>query len=173
MTTPEAPITSPRGVARRRLEVVAALILASAVALLAGSVLGALATESPTGTVSTTARLELLARSANATTAFLVLASLAAVVLPRTYDRHSEGPLARIVVAVGGVAAVVLGLLALNGLLLDLTSGDRTLFLRFSLVVFRLGTIALAAGSLWLAAVGTDPRTNRRGPGSFESGPPI
>lgn len=113
-------------------------VFAGAVALLAGSLLVAFGQfdRVPDGD----AKLRLVGNAANPLTAALLLA-VAVVALTTTHQRW-------VVPASAGVS-FLMALLALNGVVLDLTqSGNMTL--RLGSVVLRLGTLVLCAGTAWL-----------------------
>jgi hypothetical protein len=117
--------------------------------LLLGGVLFALA-NAAADTTGTADRFRLLGQAANPFISFLSLTAAALVVDAR------RRPGGRVVTAGGaalGVATAVslaVVLLALNGILTDLT-GDTTALFRLSAIVSRMATLVLSGVALWLA----------------------
>lgn len=137
-----------------------ALVLAGVAAtLLFGGVLQALAT-SDARNLDGAAQFHLLAQAANPFVAFLALAAVAAVARGRRPNNDPQGA-AGIALALAALVSAGVILLALNGILIDLTADTAgTALLRLSAVVTRLGTIALSAFALYLAAT-TPPNPTR------------
>jgi hypothetical protein len=131
------------------LAVVPVVLASVAALLLLGGVLFAMATAAANG-VDATARFRLLGQAANPFVAFLVLVACALVVDAR---RREEPRWTAPGVALGIATAVALAaaLLALNGVLTDVTGHSTALF-RFSAVVSRVGTLAMSGLTLWLSA---------------------
>lgn len=124
------------------------LAVTSAV-LLVGGVLFALATAAA-DTTGSADRFRLLGQAANPFIAFLTVAAAALVV-----DARRRTPAVRLVaggLALGSATAVALAvvLLALNGLLTDVT-GDTTMLFRLSAIVSRMATLVLGGVTLWLS----------------------
>lgn len=123
-----------------------ALALAAALLVL-GGVLFALATTAAdtTGNVD---RFRLLGQAANPFIAFLALAAAAMVSEGRR--RARAVPAGGIALGVATAVSLVVALLALNGLLTDLTSDTTTLF-RLSAIVSRVATLTLSGVALWVS----------------------
>lgn len=149
----EAPIPSPSpsppvAPASRLLGVVLAGV---AMTLLLGGILQALASADARA-VDGAGLFLLLAQAANPFVAFLGLAAVVAVVRARTTPGDDQAA-PRSALALGAVVSAAVVLLALNGILIDLTGEtDGGGLLRLSAVVSRLGAIALSAFALYLAA---------------------
>ena len=134
------------------------LVLATAAAvLLLGGVLFALASAAA-DTTGSADRFRLLGQAANPFIAFLALAATALV----GDARRRRDPAAT--VAAGGVAmgigtavSLAVVLLALNGLLTDVT-GDTTAAFRLSAMVSRVATLVLSGVALWVAVVSEPAR---------------
>ena len=143
--------------ARRRRDPLALLPLALALAaaiLLLGGVLFALATAS-SDTTGSADRFRLLGQAANPFIAFLGLA--AAGLVSDSRRRGADRPIAAGGAAIGVATAVSLAivLLALNGVLTDVT-GDTTALFRLSAIVSRLATLVLSGAALWVS-VASEP----------------
>ena len=128
-----------------------AMAAVSAVLLL-GGVLFALATAS-SDTTGAADRFRLLGQAANPFIAFLALTASALVLADRRRPTESRATIAA-GAALGVATAVSLAvvLLALNGVITDLT-GDTTVLFRLSAVVSRLATLILGGVSLWIAVI--------------------
>ena len=118
-----------------RMSVLAAF--AAAIALLAGSLLVAFGQFDRFNDGD--AKLRLIGNAANPLTAALLLAAAGAAM----------STLQRWVLPAAAGVSFLMGLLALNGVVLDLTQSGN-LSLRLGSVVLRLGTLALCAGTVWL-----------------------
>lgn len=147
---------------QRRLVLVGLALTTSSAAFVVGAVLGALATAEPDG-VSATRRFEFLSRAADPVPATLALLGVLAVLVADegTEARHL---LARIAVGTAAFFGVVIVLLAINGILLDLTTEGVGAMVRLSRVIFlRVVPIVLAAATVWLSlserAVRDSPET--------------
>lgn len=145
---PAAPSPEPRGPRPGPLELLPLALSTAAAVLLVGGVLFAIATAAA-DTRGTTDEFRLLGQAANPFIAFLALAAAALVV---------DGRRARRTVAAGGVAlgiatavSLAVVLLAVNGLLTDVT-GDTTTLFRMSAIVSRLATLVLSGVALWASA---------------------
>lgn len=138
----------PSPPASRLLGVVLAAVAAT---LLLGGILQALAAADARD-VDGAGLFLLVAQAANPFVAFLALAAVAAVVRARTAQGEVQSASA-IALGLAAVVSATVVLLALNGILIDVTSetGGGGL-LRLSAVVSRVGSIALSAFALWLAA---------------------
>lgn len=138
------------------LDFLAAVLVVAAVLLLLGGVLFAFASTSAMGDAAGVAnqRFRLLGQAANPFIAFLLLAAIGLVV----HDRRQADPSQRgsgPVMAVATATALAVALLALNGILSDITSESGGM-VKLSAVVSRLATVVLSALALWTAA--TAPR---------------
>lgn len=145
-------MTDPMPVApeppRSALSYIAVVLAAAALTLLLGGVLFAFA-NADAQRLDDTARFRLLGQAANPFIAFLGLAAVALVARARESGGPAlAAPKAAIGLATGVSVAVIL--LAVNGILTDITGGAAALF-RVSAVVSRLGTIVLSAFALWIA----------------------
>ena len=129
------------------MSLIAIVVALAAAVLLLGGVLFAFASAASNGAGSDD-RFRLLGQAANPFIAFLALASTALVVHHRRRGERPWGAGAALGIATAVSLAVVL--LALNGVLTDLTGAAGTLF-KLSAVVSRLAAIALASLSLWLS----------------------
>lgn len=126
-----------------------ALVLATAGALLlGGGVLFAFAS-ADAQRLGDTDRFRLLGQAANPFIAFLVLAAIALVQSRTPSAPPQVSPRAAIGVATAVSVAVIL--LAVNGILTDLTGSTTALF-RLSAIISRLGTVAMSVFALWLAS---------------------
>jgi len=147
MTDPivDAPVTS-----RSPLSFVAVVLASAAATLLLGGVLFAFA-NADAQRLGDADRFRLLGQAANPFIAFLGLAAVALVVrVKETGGYVMVAPKAA--VGLGTAVSVAVILLAVNGILTDITGGAAALF-RVSAVVSRLGTIALSGFALWIAGV--------------------
>jgi len=134
------------------LEVLPLALASAAAVLLLGGVLFAMATASA-DTTGTADRFRLLGQAANPFIAFLALAASALVLDARRHRRTiTSGAVTH---GIAAAVSLVVVLLALNGLLTDLT-GDTTALFRLSAIVSRAGTLVLGGVALW-AAVATGP----------------
>lgn len=131
------------------------LVLAAVVAiLLLGGVLFALASASaaPGGDAG---RYRLLGQAANPFIAFLALAAAALVSESRRRGRRADLIAGGVAIGIATAVSLAIVLLAINGLLTDLT-GDTTALFRVSAIVSRLATLALSGTTLWMALT-TEP----------------
>lgn len=148
MTDPMPDVSEAPERSHTALSFAPVVLAAAAATLLLGGVLFAFA-NADAQRLNDTARFRLLGQAANPFIAFLGLAAIALVVRERETGRlASAAPKAAVGLATGVSAAVIL--LAVNGVLTDITGGATALF-RVSAVVSRLGTIALSAFALWIA----------------------
>lgn len=131
--------------------------LASAILLL-GGVLFAFATADATN-ADAADRFRLLGQAANPFIAFLALAGSAIVVHLRRSGEETQRA-AGAALGIGTAVCLAVALLALNGVLTDLTGPAGALF-KLSAVVQRLAAIALAALGLWLSITAVPPRAER------------
>jgi hypothetical protein len=140
------------------MELLAVVLAGVAAALLLGGVLFAFASAdaSRAGGVD---RFRLLGQAANPFIAFLALAATVLVVHQRRRGADVVVPQFAAGAALGIATAVSLAvaLLALNGVLTDLTDDGGFLF-RLSAVVSRLAAIGLSSLGLWLAVTAQPPR---------------
>ena len=141
---------APTSTVAGALEHVALAASVAAALLLVGGVLFALASADLPNTGGD--RFRLLGQAANPFIAALAAVAAALVAHERRrppLDTRQRAPKAALALATAVSLAVVL--LALNGVITDLTGSAGGLF-RFSAVVSRLGTITLGALGLWIAA---------------------
>jgi len=142
------PIVDPPADPRSPVTYVAVVLAAVAATLLLGGVLFAFA-NADAQRLGDADRFRLLGQAANPFIAFLGLVAVALVVRGReTGVFVVAAPKAAVVLATAVSVAVIL--LAVNGILTDITGGATALF-RVSAVVSRLGTIGLSAFALWIA----------------------
>lgn len=156
MTDNGTPANAPAGFGRPGpLELVPLALATAAAVLLLGGVLFALATASA-DTTGSADRFRLLGQVANPFIAFLALAAIALVGAAR------RRPAAVTVFAGGGASGIATAvslaivLLALNGLLTDVT-GDTTALFRLSAMVSRVATLLLSGLALWLSLAASEP----------------
>lgn len=157
MPPDETPAPTPPAAPKRRvtpLDLVAVVATGAAAVLLLGGVLFAFATAGAQG-VGSTDRYRLLGQAANPFIAFLAVAGVLAVVAGRERRFPAQAASAA-ALGVGAVVCLAVTLLAVNGILIDLTGNVSGLF-RFSAIVSRLGTIALSVFGLWAAASAKPP----------------
>ena len=130
----------------------------AAAALLLGGVLFAFASADANG-ADASDRFRLLAQAANPFIALLALGGSALVVHLRHAGAEHEQRAASAALGIGTAVCLAVVLLALNGVLTDLT-GDTTALFRLSAIVSRMATLVLGGVALWIA-VATGPA--RRG----------
>jgi hypothetical protein len=149
--TPKAP----RRPLPPALDAIALVLAGAAAVLLLGGVLFAFANANAANRASGTTTFRLLAQAANPFVAALALAAAVVVVSERRAGlaRQVTSP-----VALGIATAVSLAvvLLALNGVITDLTADAGAMF-RLSNIVSRLGTITLGGYGLWVSATAPAP----------------
>ncbi len=141
---------------QRRLVVVGLALTVSSAAFVVGAVLGALATEDPSG-VSATRRFEFLSRAADPVPAALALLGVVAILVAE--DGSATRQLAsRIAIGTAAFFGVVIVLLAINGILLDITTDNGSALIRLSRILFlRLGPIVLSGATVWLSLSAQTP----------------
>lgn len=125
-----------------------AAVAAAALLLLAGIVYAFAVADARN--VDGAERFRLLAQASSPFVATLALAGIAIVVHERRRDDRRQVA-AGAAVAAGAVVALLASLLALNGMIVDLTSAVGPMF-KLSNVLGRLATVGLAGYALWLAA---------------------
>ncbi|HUP85813.1 MAG TPA: hypothetical protein VM143_09115 [Acidimicrobiales bacterium] len=148
MTDEEPPTPT-----RRKLEPIDALPLVLAVVaavLLLGGVLFAFASAGANH-VDGNDRFRLLGQAANPFISFLALAVATALVEGKRRTGRDTYTAAGVASGIATAVSLAVLLLAISGILTDLT-GDASALLRLSAVVSRLATIALSGMALWLAA---------------------
>ena len=131
------------------LELVPLALAIAAGVLLLGGVLFALATAAA-DTTGNADRFRLLGQAANPFIALLTLAA-AALVAHQRRDGSARFAFGSVALGIATATALALVLLALNGVLTDLT-GDTTALFRLSAIVSRLATLVLGGATLWLSA---------------------
>ena len=156
-----APEPTPRSTTASRgcrginpLDLLPLVLAVVAAILLLGGVLFALATAS-VDTTGNADRFRLLGQAANPFIAFLALAAAALVSDARRHRRDVTAAGASMGIATAVGLAVVL--LALNGVLTDIT-GDTTALFRMSAIVSRLATLVLGGVALWVSVVSEPAR---------------
>lgn len=142
------PMPEVRPISRSPLSFAAVTLAAVAATLLLGGVLFAFAS-ADAQRLSDTDRFRLLGQAANPFIAFLGLAAVALAIRARDAGGFVVAA-PKAAVGLGTAVSVAVILLAVNGILTDITGGSAALF-RVSAVVSRLGTIALSAFALWIA----------------------
>lgn len=158
MTEPMEPTVGPEPPGRPGpMELVAIVLAVVAAVLLLGGVLFAFATADANG-ADASDRFRLLGQAANPFIAFLALAGSGLVVHERLRGgvgvRQIAGGAA---LGIGTAVSLAVALLALNGVITDLTSDGGALF-KVSAVVSRLAAIGLSALALWLSVTATPSR---------------
>jgi hypothetical protein len=146
---------------RSPLDYVAVVAAATAAAAVLSGLLTALAI-ADIQHVDGTVRFRLLADAASASLAAFALAAVAIVVhgRRRTGGWSSTQVAAGVALGIGAAVALVAGLLALNGVVVDLTQEGATALFRLGKVISRLATLAVCGLTLWLAATApAAPRT--------------
>ena len=149
--SPRDPAPETPAMARRAgpLELLPLTLAVVAAVLLVGGVLFAMATASATPAGSD-GRFRLLGQAANPFIAFLALAAVSLVSDARRRQRSSAVTAGGAAIGIGTTVSLAIVLLALNGLLTDVT-GDTTALFRISAIVSRLATLGLSAVTLWIA----------------------
>ena len=104
-------------------------------------------------------RFRLLGQAANPFIAFLALTGSAIVVHLRRSGEETQRAAAA-ALGIGTAVCLAVGLLALNGVVTDLTGPAGVLF-KLSAVVQRLAAVALAALGLWLSITAVPPKRAR------------
>lgn len=155
--TDEETTAAPSSVAARPgpLDLVAIVVAVVAAVLLLGGVLFAFASADANG-ADAGDRFRLLGQAANPFIAFLALAASGLVVHRRRQGgtpQVAEGAALGIGTAVG----LAVALLALNGVLTDLT-GDAGALFKLSAVVSRMAAIGLSGLALWLSLSAAPPK---------------
>jgi threonine/homoserine/homoserine lactone efflux protein len=128
----------------------------AAAALLLGGVLFAFAS-ADANNADASDRFRLLAQAANPFIALLALASAALVVHLRGGGAEHEQRAASAALGIGTAVCLAVVLLALNGVLTDLT-GDAGALFRLSAVINRLAAIVLGGLGLWLSLTAVPPK---------------
>ena len=153
---PETP-TSPTTPAARPgpIQLVAIALAVVAALLLLGGVLFAFASAQANG-AGAGDRFRLLGQAANPFIAFLALAAGGLVVHQRRAGADDQVG-ANAALGISTAVSLAVALLALNGVLNDLTGDASTLF-RLSAVVSRLAAIGLSGLALWLSVTALPPK---------------
>jgi hypothetical protein len=165
-TTPPSTAGRPgKGVLGAPLGLVAIVLAGADAVLLLGGVLYAFASADANG-ADASDRFRLLGQAANPFIAFLALVVSVIVVHQRQRQHQGPGndhlggrPQVASAAALGIATAVSLAvvLLALNGVLTDVT-GSATALFKLSAVVSRLAAIGMAGFALWLGITAAPPR---------------
>jgi hypothetical protein len=141
------------------LDLVAIVLAGADAVLLLGGVLYAFASADANG-ADASDRFRLLGQAANPFIAFLALV-VSVIVVRQRQGAHDLGgrPQVASAAALGIATAVSLAvvLLALNGVLTDVT-GSATALFKLSAVVSRLAAIGMAGFALWLGVTAAPPR---------------
>ncbi|MGI8794824.1 MAG: hypothetical protein ACR2H3_16895 [Acidimicrobiales bacterium] len=138
---------------REVIEMLGALLVATATVGLLAGVLNAFVSDG-VGGLDAADRLSLLANAANLTLSLMLLIGVACAVLPKVALGGPSSPLARPIATVGALVALLVGLLAVSGVLLDLTTGDgRSGGAKLVRVIYRLVALSPAAVAVWVGAV--------------------
>ena len=148
---PDGPPTTRKAGPLAAVPLVLAVVAAI---LLLGGVLFALASASATP-AGDAGRYRLLGQAANPFIAFLALAAAALVSESRRRGRSGDLVAGGIAMGIATTVSLAIVLLAINGLLTDLT-GDTTALFRVSAIVSRMATLALSGTTLWMALT-TEP----------------
>ena len=153
MTESETP--APAGPAAGPMELVAIGLAVVAALLLLGGVLFAVASAEANG-AGAGDRFRLLGQAANPFIAFLALAAGGLVIQERRAGAERQVA-ANAALGISTAVSLAVALLALNGVLNDLTGDAGTLF-RLSAVVSRLAAIGLSGLALWLSVTALPPK---------------
>ena len=133
----------------RPVDYLAAVLAAAAALLLASGVLLAFA-QNASRRGGQELLFRLLGQAAHPFTALLTLVA-AAIVIRERHDGHVRQRLSGLALGVATVVSLALALLALNGIVTDVTAASPGLF-KLASVLSRLATVVLAGAVLWLAA---------------------
>ena len=119
--------------------------------------------------VGGTERFRLLAQASSPFVAAMALTAIILLVVERRRDdvfggRQASGP---VVMTVAAVVALVALLLAVNGIIVDLTTSGVGGLFRVSNAIGRLATVTLAGFALWLSVTAPPPNP---GPPDLSSG---
>lgn len=153
---PETPATPAAPTARPGpIELVAIALAVVAALLLLGGVLFAFASAQANG-AGAGERFRLLGQAANPFIAFLALAGAGLVVHQRRAGTEDQVA-ANAALGIATAVSLAVALLALNGVLNDLTGDAGTLF-RLSAVVSRLAAMGLSGLALWLSVTALPPK---------------
>jgi hypothetical protein len=154
----ETPPRTARAARPEPLALTAIVLAVVDAVLLLGGVLFAFASADANG-ADASDRFRLLSQAANPFIAFLALVTAVVIVRQRQGADDLGRPQVASGAALGIVTAVSLAvaLLALNGIITDLT-GDTTALFKLSAVVSRLAAVALSAFALWLSVTAAPPR---------------
>jgi hypothetical protein len=157
--TPAPPASKEATKRPEPLELAAIVLAVVAAVLLLGGVLFAFAS-ADANHVDAAGRFRLLGQAANPFIAFLTLGAAAIIVVERGRTATAAPRQAAAGAALGIATAVSLAvvLLALNGVITDLT-GDTSALFKLSAVVSRLAAIGLAGYALWLSVTAAPPRS--------------
>ena len=150
---PETPVSTRA--ATGPMELVAIALAVVAALLLLGGVLFAFASAEANG-AGAGDRFRLLGQAANPFIAFLALAAGGLVVHERRAGAERQLA-ANAALGIATAVSLAVALLALNGVLNDLTGDAGTLF-RLSAVVSRFAAIGLSALALWLSVTALPPK---------------
>lgn len=150
---PETPVSTrgPTG----PMELVAIALAVVAALLLLGGVLFAFAS-AEANDAGAGDRFRLLGQAANPFIAFLALAAAGLVVHQRRAGADDQVA-ANAALGIATAVSLAVALLALNGVLNDLTGDAGTLF-RLSAVVSRLAAMGLSGLALWLSVTALPPK---------------
>lgn len=146
---------APRRPAIGPMELVAISLAVAAALLLLGGVLFAFASAQANG-AGAGDRFRLLGQAANPFIAFLALAAAGLVVHERRTRAVSQVA-AGAALGIATAVSLAVALLALNGVLNDLTSDAGTVF-RLSAVISRMAAMGLSGLALWLAVTALPPK---------------
>ena len=138
--------------ARSPLDYGALVLVAAATMLLVAGILYAFAVADARD-VDGSERFRLLAQASSPFIAGLALAGIAIVVHERRRGGEQAQVAASATLGVGAMVSLLALLLALNGMVVDLTTDGVGSMFKLSNVIGRLATVALSGFALWLSAV--------------------
>ena len=148
----DTPSPTPSKVQRSPLDYGALVLVVAAAMLLLAGIIYAFAVADARN-VDGSERFRLLAQASSPFIAGLALTAMALVV----FERRRGGGVAHVapsaVLAVGAMVSLLALLLALNGVVVDLTTEGVGAMFKLSNVIGRLATVALSGFALWLSAV--------------------
>ena len=149
---PAASAPPPPKVQRSPLDYGALVLVVAAAMLLLAGVIYAFAVADARN-VDGSERFRLLAQASSPFIAGLALTAITLVVLERRRGGEPAQVAASATLAVGAMVSLLALLLALNGVVVDLTTEGVGAMFKLSNVIGRLATVALSGLALWLSAV--------------------
>ena len=145
------------GAPQSPLDYAAVVLVVAAALLLSAGILYAFAVADARN-IGGSERFRLLAQASSPFVAALALTAITLVVHERRRRADAALVAAAAALAVGAVVALVALLLALNGVVVDLTSKNVGSMFRLSNVIGRFATVMMSGFALWLAATAPPAR---------------